>query len=115
MSKTKRVSTSEFYCTYCGKKGIPIARLSSQQREPGHLKKLFCLYCQKETNHVEIKAKGQRYTVDDFQKEFLMGRYVEGKKIPVSELFSCKEINCPYNDNGKCWNSNNSFKCEVRK
>ena len=64
-----KITKSDFYCVYCGKKGIPVVRQGNSQREKGHLKKLFCLYCGKETNHVEIRHFGN-YTVEDFYQEF---------------------------------------------
>ncbi len=42
---SRNMTVSDFYCTKCGRKGIPIARKQGQQREPGHLKKLYCLAC----------------------------------------------------------------------
>lgn len=105
---------SEFYCVICGKKGIPIMRRPGHQREPGHLKKLFCLYCGKQTNHAEIRPFGS-YNKEDFIEEFELGRFVDGKKIPVSELMPCKHhTDCKYNKDGKCWNANNSYKCSVK-
>lgn len=65
----KNFPSSDFYCTICGNKGIPIIRQPSKAREPGHLKKLYCLYCNKETNMAEIKPNG-KYTLDDFWIEF---------------------------------------------
>ena len=41
--------------------------------------------------------------------------FVDGKKIPIAELMSCSEKNnCPYNVNGKCWNSTYSHDCKHR-
>ena len=65
----RQLKISDFYCTQCGNKNIPIARQVGKQREPGHLKKLYCLYCNKETNNVEIKYPSQ-YTLDDFWIEY---------------------------------------------
>ena len=104
---------SEFYCVECGRKGIPILRRPSQQREAGHLKKLFCLNCQKETNHAEVRPFGS-YRYEDFIEEFKKGRFVNGKRIPVSELTKCSKSNCDYNKSGKCWNSNYSYDCGHR-
>ena len=59
--------TNDFYCTQCGQKGIPIQRKENAKRESGHLKKLWCLKCNKETNHVECN---NNYTHDDFLTEF---------------------------------------------
>ena len=39
----RHIILSDFYCTKCGIKGIPVFRTVGTEREPGHLKKLFCL------------------------------------------------------------------------
>lgn len=113
MAKNKVSITSEFYCTKCGRRGIPIARKKGQQREPGHLKRLFCLYCQEEVNHAEIRPYGS-YNYEDFKEEYELGRYFEGNKIHVMNLMSCSKSDCEYNRHGKCWNSNYSFECPYR-
>ena len=106
--------TSDFYCTKCGKKGIPIARKTSSQREPEHLKKLYCIYCKETVNHAEVRPFGE-YGRDNFLEEFELGRFTEdGNKIPIADLLSCSCINCDYNKNGKCWNSNYSYNCSYR-
>ena len=64
-----KLTIIDFYCVYCGNKGIPVMRQKGSQREKGHLKKLFCLTCQKETNHVEIRPFGQ-YNLEDFYLEY---------------------------------------------
>ena len=51
----RHFTISTFKCTECGKEGIPISRKQSNQRESGHLKKIYCVHCKKETNHVEIR------------------------------------------------------------
>lgn len=111
MAKNKKMVTSEFYCTRCGKKGIPIARANGSQREAGHLKRLFCLNCQEEINHAEIRPFGN-YRLEDFELEFELGRFMpDGTKIPVKDLMGCSKGNCEYNIHGRCWNSNGSYKC----
>lgn len=60
---------SEFYCCNCGHKGIPIIRKRGSEREAGHLKKIYCLHCNKEFNHVECKPY-THYTHEDFLIEF---------------------------------------------
>lgn len=112
-TKKGEITTSEFYCTACGKRGIPIARKPGQQREAGHLKKLFCLYCGKETNHAEVRPFGS-YSREDFEEEFRLGRFIDGNRIPVADLMTCSKIQCEYNKHGKCWNSNHSYKCGHR-
>ncbi len=78
---------SDFYCTECGNKGIPIIR-SNKAREPGHLKKLYCLYCNKDTNMIEIKQNG-KYTLEDFLIEFNNGNFLNGERIlPYTQFIS---------------------------
>ena len=70
-----KLEISNMYCTCCQKKGIPIPR-SRRSKEPGHLKKIFCLTCQKETNHAEI-SENSKYTLEDFYFEFEHGNFDE--------------------------------------
>ena len=51
----RHFTINTFVCTKCGNKGIPISRKQSKQRESGHLKKLYCVHCKEETNHIEIR------------------------------------------------------------
>lgn len=77
----------EFYCFQCGQKGIPIPRKKGSERESGHLKKIFCLNCQRETNHVEC-VPFTKYTYNDFLLEFNNGNFdKEGNRIkPYNEF-----------------------------
>ena len=63
------VTMSDMYCTKCGRKNIPVPRKRGQEREPGHLKKMYCIYCKKQVNMVEVRGFGS-YTIDDFLLEF---------------------------------------------
>ena len=67
---------SDFYCTKCGALGLPIVRTAKHQREPGHLKKLYCPRCRVQTNMVEVRGYGQ-YTKEDFLIEFKYGNFDE--------------------------------------
>ena len=60
---------NDFYCTKCGKKGLSIPRTFGHYREAGHLKKLYCPYCKKEQNHVEIRSFYSNYNLEDFKLE----------------------------------------------
>lgn len=114
MSASSGLTTSDFFCTECGQKGIPVMRRPGGQREAGHLKNLYCPHCRKETNHVEIRSFG-KYRYEDFLKEYSLGRFVQGKRIPINDLFICKEKKeCQYKIDGRCWNANNSFACPYK-
>ena len=106
-------TNSKFYCTKCGKQGVPIVRKKGQERKSGHLKKIFCLHCQQEVNHVEVKEIGD-YSYEDFLEEFELGSFVDGERVAVQDLVECSNTECKYNKNGKCWNANHSCKCGHR-
>ena len=74
MAKRKKMSPmtyniSEFYCTVCGNKGIPLPRSYSSQRNKSHLKKLYCTHCRKETNHVEIRSCSCDYNKEEILEQ----------------------------------------------
>lgn len=106
---------SRFFCCECGQEGIPIFRKPSCKRERGHLKNLFCVHCGRETNHVEIKENDFEYTYEDFEKEFKLGRFINGKRTPINELQYCSNINCNRYVNGKCWDAANISNCKYKE
>lgn len=75
MAKNKMIQ-SEFYCTKCGKKGLPVWRRKGDAREDGHLKVLYCLFCNDYTNHVECKPNTP-YSYEDFKIEYEYGNFTE--------------------------------------
>jgi len=104
------MSQSRFFCTSCGNEGLPIMRPKGQMREPGHLKKLYCIHCKKEINHAEVREVG-KYTEKDFRKEFELGRFKDGQRVEAKDLYQCSNLECPFNIEGKCWNGNGSAEC----
>jgi len=88
MGRNKNMTMSDFYCSQCGRKGIPVWRRMGSEREAGHLKKLYCLHCQKETNFCEIRPFAQKYTINDFWLEYENGNFSpEGNRImPFGEF-----------------------------
>ena len=66
----------DFYCIKCGRKGIPCQRRKGHQHSRGHLKKLFCIYCQEEVNHYECKTSED---VAKFKRRFEKGDWNEAK------------------------------------
>ena len=67
--KNDDFSISRMFCCNCGHEGVPISRRSGQSREAGHLKKLYCIYCGKTWNHVEIRPIYTDYNYEDFNLE----------------------------------------------
>ena len=89
--KNKDFAISQCYCINCGKKGLDIARRSGRYREPGHLKKLYCVYCQKEYNHVEIRPFYSDYNYEDFQLEMKYHNFDEnGNRKEPYRIFRSK-------------------------
>ena len=90
MSKNQKMTTSEFYCTKCGNRGIPIARRVGRERGSGHLKRLYCIHCKREWNFAEVRPFGE-YNYDDFLTEFRYGNFnYKGNRIIGYKQFLAK-------------------------
>ena len=76
MSYQNAADIHEFYCTQCGKCGIPVPRKLGYLRECGHLKMLYCIFCGKVTNHAEC-ISGSAYSAKNFMEEFQSGNFDE--------------------------------------
>ena len=72
--RRKNMEHHDFYCLRCGNKGIPIMRQRGHEREKYHLKKLYCLACRCEVNHMECRTDEEVY---DFKIAFENGEFVE--------------------------------------
>ena len=70
-----------FYCIRCGNKGIPLMRKQGFQHERLHRKKLYCMFCKEEVNHVECKSLED---VEEFKKNFENGVYLDEAEESVS-------------------------------
>jgi hypothetical protein len=107
MPKNKNFTISEMYCTECGNKGIDIPRRAGQQREAGHLKRIYCLKCG-ETNHVEVRPFG-KYRYEDFLLEFKGKNFdSEGNRIYPYKIFKRQLGN-----EGKLIQLQNDIKLEI--
>lgn len=94
------MAPSDFYCTQCGKKGLVCYRVVGQERKSGHLKKLFCIYCGKDQNCVEIKANSTKYSFEDFLNEFNNHNFDEnGNRIYEYSEFKTRLNNEKYIEN----------------
>ena len=83
----------EFYCTRCGNKGISVVRDKKRSREKGHLKKLYCLTCKEEVNHVEC-SMALGYTYETFFDEYVSGNFAEDgtRVLPFKEWMHNRKI-----------------------
>ena len=79
----KRYEEHSFYCTGCGQKGIPIQRSIGHQREAMHRKKLYCIHCKTEINHIECKTDDDVLT---FKKNYKKGKYKDEAEASVSHV-----------------------------
>lgn len=83
----KNLELSDFRCTKCGNKGISIFREAGRKKEAGHLKEMFCFFCNSEQNFVELKPSNSAYTEEMFWVEFNGGNFIQGKrKIPYRQF-----------------------------
>ena len=78
MAKTVEHS---FYCIKCGRKGIPLARKEGHQHKSFHRKKLYCVFCTQEVNHIECKNFEE---VEKFKEDFKNGVFVDEAEESVS-------------------------------
>jgi predicted kinase len=78
------VEIHSFFCTKCGNIGIPIPRKKGDQRERFHKKKLYCIYCKEEVNHIECRTMMDEV---EFRKKFLRGEYKVDKRLTI--LIGC--------------------------
>ena len=72
-----------FYCINCGNKGIPIPRNKGFSHKKMHRKKLYCIFCKQEINHVECKTIED---VEKFKQDFKNGAYLDEAKESLSYM-----------------------------
>ena len=84
MGKGLRVE-HDFYCIKCGRKGIPLARKAGHQHKSFHRKKLFCIYCNEEVNHVECKNYAE---AEQFKEDYAKGVFIDEAAESVSHVRS---------------------------
>ena len=94
MSRQRSSIVHEFYCTQCGERGIPVYRKYGQFRKVGHLKKLYCLSCGKETNHAEC-ISASKYDSNMFFEEYKSGKLYQSiiATVPNALAHICVPLN----------------------
>lgn len=72
MARRGNYAEHSFYCINCGNKGIPLMRKQGFKHEGMHRKKLYCVHCRQEVNHVECKTYDE---IQEFLENFANGVY----------------------------------------
>ena len=70
-----------FYCISCGNRGIPLMRKQGFKHEGMHRKKLYCVHCRQEVNHVECKTYDE---IEEFRINFEKGVYKDEAEESLS-------------------------------
>ena len=65
-------SEHSFYCIKCGNKGVPLMRKQGHKHKRFHRKKLYCIHCKEEVNHIECQTDDEVY---QFKIDFENGVY----------------------------------------
>lgn len=86
-NKNQRMELHDFYCLNCGNKGIGLMRKYGSKRETFHRKKLYCIYCKEDINHIECQTLEQ---VEEFKQNFTKGVYVNEAKESVDYVRSAR-------------------------
>ena len=81
MARRQGYAEHSFYCINCGNKGIPLMRKQGFKHEGMHRKKLYCVHCKTEVNHVECKTFDE---VQEFRDNFERGAYIDEAKESLS-------------------------------
>ena len=87
MGRGRRVEHS-FYCMKCGRQGIPLARKEGHQHKSFHRKKLYCVFCKEEVNHIECKNFAE---VEEFKYNFENGVYADEAEESISYVRAERE------------------------
>lgn len=86
MAKNKaNYEEHSFFCMNCGSKGIPLPRKKGHQHAAFHRKKLYCLSCKTEINHIECRTPVE---IETFKTNFEKGVYVNEVKDSMAYLGS---------------------------
>lgn len=75
----------KFYCMNCGRAGIPIMRPDARKHERHHRKKLYCITCKTEVNHIECSNINEE---NEFLTNFKEGVYFDEAKESILTIRS---------------------------
>lgn len=83
----KNFSEHSFYCVQCGNKGVPLMRKQGHKHKKFHRKKLYCVHCKEEVNHIECKTQEE---VEEFKFNFKNEVYADEAKESVHFVRSAR-------------------------
>ena len=83
----KAYAEHSFYCINFCNKGIPLMRKQGFKHEGMHRKKLYCVHCKCEVNHIECKTFDE---VAEFRENFATGVYKDEAKESLSFVGALK-------------------------
>lgn len=86
--RKKNMEHHDFYCLKCGKLGIPIMRQRGHEHGKYHRKKLYCIFCKEEVNHMECRTDEE---VREFKDAFERGEFIDEAEESVSYVRSAGE------------------------
>ena len=72
---------NDFYCMNCGHKNMSLSRRNSHQHGRFHRKKMYCVFCKQEVNHIECKSYED---VLEFKENFENGVYKDEAQDSLS-------------------------------
>lgn len=82
---SKSYEEHSFFCLACGQRGIPIQRKQGFKHKDNHRKKLYCIHCKQEVNHIECKTFED---IEEFYKNFENGVYKDEGQNSLSFIRS---------------------------
>ncbi len=87
MARGRNYEEHSFFCLKCGNKGIPVQRKRGFQHADNHRKKLYCIHCKEEVNHIECKTFED---IINFKEDFQNGVYFNEAEESVSFVRSAR-------------------------
>lgn len=77
----RNIVLHHFYCLNCGNESISLPRKKGFQHSKFHRKKMYCIFCKEEINHIECKNYEE---VIEFKENFEKGVYINEAEESIS-------------------------------
>ena len=83
MARASKTILHHFYCSKCGNRGIDLQRKTCKDKGKFHKKKLWCIYCKDEINHIECRNEAE---IIKFKQDFKEGVYNDEAENSLSHV-----------------------------